>query len=77
MNDRLPRVTAAEVIGALQRNGFLLARQSRSHKIYKNDRGKRCTVPDHAGKTLHPKVLRNILRDADWTIETLRAFLSS
>ena len=77
MSDRLPRVTAAEVIGALQRNGFLLARQSGSHKIYKNDRGKRCTVPDHAGKTLHPKALRNILRDADWTIETFRAFLSS
>ena len=77
MSDRLPRVTAAEMIGVLQRNGFLLARQSGSHKIYKNDRGKRCTVPDHAGKTLHPKVLRNILRDADWTIETFRTFLSS
>lgn len=77
MSDRLPRVTAAEIIGALQRNGFFLARQSGSHKIYKNDRGKRVTVPDHAGKTLHPKVLRSILRDADWSRETLRAFLSS
>jgi len=38
LNERLPRVTAANA------------------------------VPFHAGTILHPKVLKSILRDADWTI---------
>ena len=76
MSDKLPRVTVAEIIRALERGGFFLARQSGSHKIYRNDRGKRVTVPYHAGKIVHPKVLRSILRDADWTIETFQALLS-
>jgi hypothetical protein len=36
--------------------GFLIARQSGSHMIYKNPEGKRATVPFHAAKVLHPKV---------------------
>jgi len=36
MMEKLPRVTASEVIRALERAGFFLARQSGSHKIYKN-----------------------------------------
>ena len=75
MSERLPRVTAAEMIRALERGGFFLARQSGSHKIYKNAQGLRVTVPYHAGKILHPKVLRNILRDTGWTIEQFRALL--
>jgi predicted RNA binding protein YcfA (HicA-like mRNA interferase family) len=38
---KLPRITAAEVISAIERAGFSLARQSGSHKIYKNQAGKR------------------------------------
>ena len=68
MTEKLPRVTAAEAIRALERAGFSLARQSGSHKIYKNREGKRATVPYHAGKILHPKVLRSILRDADLSV---------
>jgi len=75
MTDKLPRVTATEVIKALERAGFFLARQSGSHKIYKNKGGKRVTVPYHAGKTIHPKVLQNILRDADLTVEKFKELL--
>jgi len=75
MTNKLPRVTATEVIKALERAGFFLARQSGSHKIYKNKEGKRVTVPYHAGKTIHPKVLQNILRDADLTVEKLKELL--
>ena len=66
---KLPRVTADEVIRVLNRAGFSLVRQSGSHKIYKNEKGMRVTVPYHAGKTLHPKVLQSILRDADLSVE--------
>jgi len=69
---RLPRITAAVAIRALERAGFFLARQSGSHKIYKNQEGKRVTVPYHSGKILHPKVLRSILIDADLTTEEFR-----
>ncbi len=72
---RLPRVTADEVLKVLERAGFSLARQSGSHKIYKNAKGKRVTVPYHAGKTLHPKVLQSILRDADLTVERFKELL--
>ena len=48
---RLPRVTASQAIRALERAGFSLSRQSGSHKIYKNDEGKRVTVPYHTGTT--------------------------
>jgi predicted RNA binding protein YcfA (HicA-like mRNA interferase family) len=68
---KLPRLTAREIIAALVKTGFSLARQSGSHAIYKNAAGKRVTVPIHASKILHPKVLKNILRDAGLTIQDL------
>ena len=69
MTDRLPRVSAADAIRVLEKIGFSLARQSGSHKIYKNAEGKRVTVPYHSGKVLHPKILKSILRDADLSLE--------
>ena len=71
MSPRLPRVTAAQIIAVLGQFGFLCVRQSGSHMIYKNIAGRRVTVPYHAGKILHPKVLKSILRDAEITVEKL------
>jgi predicted RNA binding protein YcfA (HicA-like mRNA interferase family) len=75
MMEKLPRVTAAEAIKVLERAGFLLTRQSGSHKIYRNKEGKRVTVPYHAGRTLHPKVLQSIMRDANLTVEMFKKLL--
>lgn len=75
MTDILPRVTAAEIIRALERGGFSLARQSGSHKIFKDTQGRRVTVPYHSGKTLHPKLLKSIMRDANLTVDGLRKLL--
>ncbi|MGV8175658.1 MAG: type II toxin-antitoxin system HicA family toxin [Methanothrix sp.] len=69
MTERLPRVSAAEAARVLEKAGFFLARQSGSHRIYKNAEGLRVTVPYHSGKELHPKILKSILRDADLTAE--------
>lgn len=71
MTQRFPRVTAAEAITALEKAGFKLARQSGSHKIFVNEAGKRVTVPYHAGRTLHPKLLKAILRDAGMAPEDI------
>ena len=69
MTDKLPRVNAADAVRVLEKAGFFLVRQSGSHRIYKNAEGQRVTVPYHSGKELHPKILKNILRDADMTPE--------
>jgi len=75
MRGKLPRVPADKVTKVLERVGFVLARQSGSHKIYKNREGKRVTVPYHPGKILHPKVLRSILADADLTVEKFKELM--
>ncbi len=75
MSERLPRIIAADAIRALEKAGFSLARQSGKHKIYKNREGKRATIPHHLNKILHPEVLKNILEDADLTIEKFKELM--
>ncbi|MBI2846364.1 MAG: type II toxin-antitoxin system HicA family toxin [Chloroflexi bacterium] len=77
MSEKLPRITADEVVQALERAGFRLSRQSGSHKIYKNQAGKRTTVPYHKGKVLHPKVLSSILKDAQLSKEDFLKLLEN
>ena len=75
MGSQFPRVTAREIISVVERLGFVLVRQSGSHKIYKNAAGRRVTVPFHGAKILHPKVLKRILTDANLTVERLLELL--
>jgi predicted RNA binding protein YcfA (HicA-like mRNA interferase family) len=72
---KLPRLTARQIVTALEKAGFSLARQSGSHMVYKNAAGRRATVPFHASKILHPKVLKSIMRDADLTLDDLKESL--
>lgn len=62
---KAPRLTAKEVIKLLESKGFKMVRQSGSHKIFRNDKNQRVTVPYHAGKILHPKLLKSIFHDAE------------
>lgn len=75
MTEKLPRVTAKEAVRVLEKTGFILSRQSGSHRIFKNREGKRITVPMHSGKILHPKILKSILTDAELTIEEFKKAL--
>ncbi|CAN5439588.1 hypothetical protein BH10ACI1_BH10ACI1_14350 [soil metagenome] len=75
MSEKVPRVTASEIIKVLEKCGFALARQSGSHKIYKNAEGRRATVPFHSAKILHPKVLKSIMNEADLSFEDLKKYL--
>ena len=75
MTEKLPRITAAEAIRIIEKEGFFLARQSGKHKIYKNQEGMRVTISYHSGKILHPKVLKSILRNADLSIERLKELM--
>ncbi len=72
---KLPRVTATQITRALEKCGFSFARQSGSHRIYKNSAGRLVTVPFHGATILHPKLLKSILRDADVSAESLTELL--
>ena len=75
MTPRLPRRTAVEVRRAIEKAGFKLVRQSGSHQIFRNEAGRRITLPAHAGKILHPKILKRILADADLTVNEFEKLL--
>jgi predicted RNA binding protein YcfA (HicA-like mRNA interferase family) len=69
LSNRFPRVTANDAIRVVEKIGFTLTRQSGSHKIYKNPEGKRVTIPYHGTEILKIKTLKNILNDANLTVE--------
>jgi len=75
MSEKLPRLTASQVIKALERVGFLFSRQSGSHMIFRSSDGRRATVPFHAGKILHPKILKSIMKEANLSVEELSDLL--
>ena len=71
MSQRLPRLNFDELIKVVGKLGFRIARQSGSHKIYKNAKGIRITIPYHKGKILHPKIIKSIIRDMEIDIDKL------
>lgn len=68
---KLPRISGAEAIRAMQRLGFEKLRQSGSHVVLRRE-GKGCVVPLHAD--LKVGTLAGLLRQADVSIE---AFLEN
>ena len=63
---RLPRVSGAEAIRALEKIGFMQVRQRGSHVVLKRSRGERatgCVVPLH--RELAIGTLRAILKQAE------------
>lgn len=63
---RIPRLTAQEAEKLLLDAGFLLLRSKGSHRIYLKE-NIRVTVPFHAGKILHPKVIKQIIEAIETT----------
>ncbi len=72
----LPIVKPGELIRALERMGFQLARKSKGgHRQYAHPDGRRTTVPMHKGRDLGPGLLRKILRDIEIDVDELRNWL--
>lgn len=69
---RLPRVSGAEALRALQRLGFEKVRQSGSHVMLRRG-AKGCVLPMHA--ELKIGTLAGLLRQADVSIEDFIAAL--
>jgi predicted RNA binding protein YcfA (HicA-like mRNA interferase family) len=77
MTDGLPAVNARQVLRALRRAGFVVDRTSGSHHllVHPDDPARKVTVPFHGARSLKPGTLRNIIRQAGFTIDEFRALL--
>jgi len=58
---KIPRLTAKEAETLLFRANFNLLRSEGSHRIYGKD-NQRVVIPFHASKTLHPKIIKQVIR---------------
>ena len=73
---KLPILKPEELIRALERMGFRLARRSRGgHLRYVHPDGRRVTVPMHKGKDISRGLLRKILHDLGISAEELKKWL--
>ena len=72
---RLPRITGKKILAALSRAGFETVRTKGSHFYLRHPDGRATVVPVHAGETLGPGLLAQILRDCEMSSEDLRLLL--
>jgi predicted RNA binding protein YcfA (HicA-like mRNA interferase family) len=61
---KLPRLKAVEAVDILLKNGFKLIRSKGSHRIYQKA-DKKITIPFHAGKILHPKIVKQVYKSLE------------
>jgi predicted RNA binding protein YcfA (HicA-like mRNA interferase family) len=69
---KLPRLTGIEVIKALQKIGFTVARVKGSHHILIHPDGRKTVVPVHSGETMGSGLFSQILRDCQLTRDEFR-----
>jgi predicted RNA binding protein YcfA (HicA-like mRNA interferase family) len=69
--NRLPALTAKELIRALEKAGFQVIRQRGSHVRLRHPDGRVVMVPVHAGQTIGRGLLKKILRDERMSVEDL------
>ncbi len=62
---KLPSVTGKDVVRALGKAGFEVARTRGSHHILKHPDGRQTVVPVHSGENIGPGLLAKILRDCE------------
>ncbi|MDQ6760816.1 MAG: type II toxin-antitoxin system HicA family toxin [Acidobacteriota bacterium] len=74
---RVPRLLCGDLVDALKRAGFVVARIRGSHHFLRHEDGRATVVPVHSGETIGPGLLHKILRDCRLTVEMLQAFLRS
>jgi predicted RNA binding protein YcfA (HicA-like mRNA interferase family) len=77
VSPRLPRITATELLRALRRAGWEVARQRGSHTLLKHPRypDRRVVVAAHAQVIVPLGTLKSILDDAGLSPDELRDLL--
>lgn len=70
---RLRSLTAREIIAALEKDGFTLARTRGSHRLFRHPDGRRVSVSAHRmSDTFPPGTLRSMIEvQAQWDDEDL------
>lgn len=72
---RRKRITGKQLMRALRKAGFVVIRIQGSHHRLRHRDGRVTTVPVHAGETIGPGLLGQILRDCELTHEQLEQLL--
>ena len=73
---RLPRVSGKDVLRALLRTGYVESHIRGSHHyLRKPGTASLVTVPVHGNRTLPPKTLQSILRQAAMSVDELSQLL--
>ncbi len=70
-----PAVKGKDLVAALGRAGFAVARIKGSHHFLRHADGRVTVVPVHAGETIGPGLLSRILRDAKLDRDALQKLL--
>ena len=71
----LPSITGKELVAALAKAGFNVARVKGSHHFLQHSDGRTTVVPVHSGETIGPGLLSKILRDCELGREELHKLL--
>jgi predicted RNA binding protein YcfA (HicA-like mRNA interferase family) len=66
---KIPILKPPEVVRILNNLGFIEVRQKGSHKQFRHQDGRGTTVPFHKGRDISPRLLRQIAKDIDLTID--------
>jgi len=72
---RNPRLTADDLIAALERVGFRVLRVKGSHHFLRHEDGRSTVVPVHSGEIIGPGLLHKIFRDCHLTADQLSKLL--
>ena len=76
MSPRQPRITAAQLLRALRRDGWYQHHQSGGHLFLKHPtKPGLVTVSRHAGLIIKPKTLASVLDQAGLSVDQLRNLL--
>ncbi len=75
MSDKLPRLTAKELIRVLERKGWELDRSRGSHHIYIHSASRRTLTVPVARRSMSIGTLSRLLKDADISRDELRKLL--
>ncbi|MFO1431362.1 MAG: type II toxin-antitoxin system HicA family toxin [Candidatus Competibacteraceae bacterium] len=66
---KLPGITGKQLMAALNKAGFEVIRIKGSHHFLRHADGRSTVIPIHAGETIGPGLLSQILRDCELTRE--------
>jgi predicted RNA binding protein YcfA (HicA-like mRNA interferase family) len=70
--NQLKNITADQLIKALEKSGWERDESSGAILVYKHPDKRRITIHYHPKKTYGPKLLKELLKQIDWSEEEMR-----